>query len=65
MRGGNPVRRTGVVDVLRSFDESGRLHERVPHRNDLIILAVQHERRDVELGEIAVKSVSEKALTHS
>src|SRR5262245_46977877 len=52
MRGRDSVRRTGVVDVLGALDETGRLHGRILHRNDLVVLAMDQERRDVELLEI-------------
>src|SRR5215831_20299636 len=52
MRGGDAVRRAREVDVLRALDESGRLLSRVLRRNDLIVLAVEHEGRHVELLQV-------------
>src|SRR5215207_1921862 len=52
MRRGNAVRCAGVVDVLRTLDELGRLHSRVLHRNDLVVLAVKYQRRSIELLEV-------------
>ena len=43
------VRRARVVDVLGALDELGGLSGGVVHRHNLIVLAVQHERRDVDL----------------
>ena len=62
MRGGEAVRCAGVVDLLGTLDELGRLPGRVLDRDDLVILTVQHERRHVEFLEVPVKSVSENAL---
>src|SRR5215813_5956645 len=53
MRGSDSVWRTGVVDVLRALDEPGRLLGRILHRDDLVILAVDQEGRDVELCEVS------------
>src|SRR6478672_6485819 len=52
MRGSDAVRRTRVVNVLRALDESGRLHGRVLHRNDLVVLAVKHQSRYIKLLEV-------------
>jgi len=54
------VRRARIVDLLGVPDELGRLLR--PDRDDLIVLAVQDQRRNVELLEILGNSVSEKAL---
>jgi len=52
VRGGDAVRRAGIVDVLRALDEPDRLHRRVLHGNDLVVLAVKHEGRDIELLQV-------------
>src|SRR5262245_5197366 len=52
MRGGEAVRCAGVVDLLGTLDELGRLPGRVLDRDDLVILTVQHERRHVEFLEV-------------
>src|SRR5882724_65418 len=52
MRGGDPVRRAGVVNVLRALDEFRRLHGRVLHRYDLVVLTVQYQRRYIDLLEV-------------
>src|SRR5687767_7523225 len=49
VRRGDAVRRAWVIDVLRVLDELGRLHSRVFHRNDLVVLAVKHQCRNIEL----------------
>jgi hypothetical protein len=51
MRGCNAVRCTRVVDVLRALDEAGRLHRRVSHWHDLVILPMENQRRYIELLE--------------
>src|SRR5260370_2673903 len=55
MRGRQTVRRTGIVDLLGSLDELGRLLGRVLHRNDLIVLSVHDQSRHVELLEVRGK----------
>src|SRR5262245_62345702 len=52
MRGGESVRCAGVVDLLGTLDEPGRLPGRVLDRDDLVIFTVQHERRHVEFLEV-------------
>src|SRR5262249_50310399 len=49
---GEAVWRTGIVDLLRALDEPGRLPSRVLHRDDLVVLAVQDQGRDIELLEV-------------
>src|SRR6266542_5543452 len=48
-----------VADVLCALDESGRLHRRVPHRNDLLVLTVKDQGRHSEplliLGAIGLE----------
>src|SRR5688500_13949850 len=51
-RRGKAVRRARVVDLLRAPDESGRLPGGVLDRNDLVVLAVKDQSRDIELPEI-------------
>ena len=63
--GGEAVRRTRVVDLLRALDEPGGFPGRVLDGNDLIVLAVQDQSRDIELLEVSAKSASEKALMES
>ena len=52
------VRRARIVDLYRALDEPGRLMRRVLDRDDLVILAVQHQGGHVEqlqiLGEIGL-----------
>jgi hypothetical protein len=46
------VWRAWIVDFLGAFDELGRFLGRVLDRYDLVVLAVEHQRRDVELLEV-------------
>ena len=62
MCGGDAVRRSREVDVLRALDELCRLHCRILHRNDLVVLAVKHQVGTSNFLRSSVKSVSEKAL---
>ena len=48
MRGSEAVRRARIVDFLRALDESGRFHRRVLDGNDLVVLAVHDQGRDIE-----------------
>src|SRR5262245_44300062 len=48
VRGGQAVRSAGVVDLFRTLDQPGRLLRRVLDGDDLVVFAVQHERRHVE-----------------
>src|SRR5215472_7231471 len=50
--GGEAVRRTRVVDLLRAVDEPGGFPGRVLDGNDLVVLAVQDQSRDIELMEV-------------
>jgi hypothetical protein len=52
MRSRDAVRCTRIVDFLRALDESGRLWCRVLDRDDLVVLAVQDQSRDIDLLEI-------------
>src|SRR3712207_695222 len=52
MRGRKAVRCTWLVDFLRAPDESGRLYRRVLERNDLVVLAVHYQGRNVDLLEV-------------
>lgn len=52
MRGRETVRRTRIIDDLGALDQPRRLHRRVLDRNDLVILAVQDQRRYVERLEV-------------
>jgi hypothetical protein len=52
MRGRKAVRCTRIVDFLRAPDESGRLHRRVLDGNDLVVLAVHDQGRDIDLLEV-------------
>ncbi len=52
MRGGDAVRRSGIVDVLGALDQPGRLDGGILDRNDLVVLPVQDERRHIELLQI-------------
>jgi hypothetical protein len=52
MRSRDSVRRTWIVDFLRALDESGRLRCRVLDRDDLVVLAVHDQSRDIDLLEV-------------
>ena len=52
MRGREAVRCTRIVDFLRATDESGRLHRRVLDGNDLVVLAMHDQGRDIDLLEV-------------
>jgi hypothetical protein len=52
MGGGEAVRRARVVDFPRVPDEPGRFPGRVIDGNDLVVLTVQNQGRDVELLEV-------------
>src|SRR5215218_3319801 len=52
MRGRKAVRCTWIVDFLRPLDESGRLGCRVLDRDDLVVLAVHDQSRDIDLLEV-------------
>jgi hypothetical protein len=41
-----------VVDLLGALDEPGRLLRRVLHGDDLVVLAVEHQSRDIELLQV-------------
>src|SRR5262249_40996382 len=49
------MRRTGIVDFLGALDELGRFLRRVLDRNDLVVLSVQNQSRDIELLEVVGK----------
>src|SRR5215213_4617022 len=55
MRSGDAVRRAGIVNVLRTFDQLGRLPRGVLHRNDLVVLAVKYQCRYIELLQVLGK----------
>src|SRR5262245_54525045 len=46
------VRRAGVVDFLCALDELRRFLRRVLDRNDLVVLSVQNQSRNVEFLEV-------------
>ena len=52
MRGREAVRRARIVDFLRAFYELGRFPRRVLDWNDLVVLTVQDQGRDIELLEV-------------
>src|SRR5262245_62671773 len=52
MRGGQSVREARIVDFARAFDQLCRLFPRILDGNDLVVLAVHDQRRDVELLEV-------------
>jgi hypothetical protein len=52
MRSRDAVRCTWIVDFLRALDESGRLRCRVLDRDDLVVLAVHDQSRDIDLLEV-------------
>jgi hypothetical protein len=52
MRSRDAVRCTRIVDFLRALDESGRLRCRVLDRDDLVVLAVHDQSRDIDLLEV-------------
>ena len=52
MRGRKAVRCARIVDFLCAPDESCRLHRRVLHGNDLVVLAVYDQGRNIDLLEI-------------
>ena len=47
-----PMRRTRIVDFLRAVDDLGRFPRGVLDGNDLVVLAVQDQGRDVKLPEV-------------
>src|SRR3546814_9925493 len=49
MRGREAVRRARIVDFLRTLDEPGRFLRRVLDRDDLVVLPVHNQGRNVEL----------------
>src|SRR3954453_3567059 len=49
---GKAVRRTGIIDFFRAFDQLGRFFGRVLHWHDLIIFAVHDKRWHIELFEV-------------
>ena len=48
MRGREAVRRARIVDFLRALDEPGRFLRRVLDGNDLVVLTVHDQGRDIE-----------------
>src|SRR5262245_34812324 len=52
MRRRQAVRRAGVVDFLGALDEFGRFLRRVLDWNNLVVLSVQNQSRDVKLLEV-------------
>ncbi len=52
MRGREAVRRARIIDFLRALDEPGRFLRRVLDGNDLVVLTVHDQGRDVELLEV-------------
>src|SRR2546422_7077707 len=52
MRGSEAVRRARIVDFLRALDDPGRFLRRVLDGNDLIVLTVHDQGRDIELLEV-------------
>src|SRR5262249_38899821 len=56
------VRGAGIVNFLRTFDEARRFPRGVVHRDDLVVFAVQNERRHVDLPEILRKVCLRKGL---
>src|SRR4026208_1698789 len=52
VRGGDTVRCTRIVHVLRALDELRRLLSRVLHRNDLVVLAMKYQSRYIKLLEV-------------
>jgi hypothetical protein len=52
MRSRDAVRCTRIVDFLRALDEPRRLRCRVLDRNDLVVLAVHDQSRDIDLLEV-------------
>ncbi len=59
MCGSKAVRSTRIVNFLCATDESSRLHCRVLDGNDLVIIAVHDQSRDIDLlkvlGEISLR----------
>src|SRR5262244_3190340 len=49
---GEAVRSARVIDFFRALDEPSRLLRRVLDWNDLVVLSVQNQSRDVKLLEI-------------
>ena len=52
MRGREAVRCARIVDFLCAPDELNRLHRRVLNGNDLVVLAVHDQGRDIDLLEV-------------
>src|SRR5690606_18708454 len=52
VRGGQAVRRAGIVNVLHVRNQPGRLARRVVNRDDLVVLAVQQQGRHVDLPQV-------------
>src|SRR5919109_1964020 len=55
MRGREAVRRARIVDFLGALDEPRRLHRRVLDGNDLVVLPVHDQGRDIDLLEVLGK----------
>ena len=52
MRGRKAVRRTRIIDFLCAPYETSRLHRRVLDGNNLVVIAVQDQGRDIDLFEV-------------
>src|SRR5687768_13384220 len=52
MRGGDAVRRARIVDLLGTLDQPRGFDGGILDRNDLVVFAMQNERRHVELPQV-------------
>ena len=65
VRIGKTMWRPRIDDERRMWDQLGRHVRRCPDRHDLVVVAVDDQRRFVEPFQVSVKSVSENALMQS
>jgi hypothetical protein len=65
VRRAHPVRQAGIDLELRALHELGRKEARGADGQDLVVVAVHHQGRHIDLLQLFGKSVSEKALMHS
>ena len=65
MRGRHAMRKTRIKLRRGIFEQLGGKRTSIREGHDLIVLAVHHQCRRIDLLEVLVKSVSEKALMQS